>query len=242
MKKIISTSFALAAGIVLVHAQGTISLQEDLGTVITNGTSIGEGTGNAYLGTGSYYYDVLDMSAAAWAGLSSQQRAGADNLLANPTDVAFWTDSGVTGVNAGSLTAGGIKGLGGAVGSTAANWAAPTSVPYSSASGYDYYIVVGWSADMGTGWATLSSEMSNGALPSGGWFGETVVMYNYAGGGSVDLYAPNVFAPSSFTGLSGSGYDGSNPALTLLPVPEPTTLALAGLGGVSMLFLRRRKS
>jgi len=30
--------------------------------------------------------------------------------------------------------------------------------------------------------------------------------------------------------------------LLLAPVPEPTTLALAGLGGLSMLFLRRRKA
>jgi hypothetical protein len=42
-------------------------------------------------------------------------------------------------------------------------------------------------------------------------------------------------------------WPGSNAAgqafnLYLQPVPEPTTLALAGLGGLSMLFLRRRKS
>jgi len=33
-----------------------------------------------------------------------------------------------------------------------------------------------------------------------------------------------------------------NQNLLLAPVPEPTTLALAGLGGLSMLFLRRRKA
>lgn len=36
------------------------------------------------------------------------------------------------------------------------------------------------------------------------------------------------------------GVDFTN--ISISPVPEPTTLALAGLGGISMLFLRRRKA
>jgi hypothetical protein len=35
---------------------------------------------------------------------------------------------------------------------------------------------------------------------------------------------------------------GNSQNLLLAPVPEPATLALAGLGGLSMLFLRRRKN
>lgn len=65
MKKIILTSLALVAGALFTHAQGTISLQEGKGVVVTNGSSIGEGTGNAYTGLGSYFYDVLDMTATS---------------------------------------------------------------------------------------------------------------------------------------------------------------------------------
>lgn len=146
----------------------------------------------------------------------------------------------MTGVNSGALTTGGISGLGGVTGSTAANWAGPTGPTYASAPSYDYYVLVGWSANEGASWSTVSCEIQNSTLINPGWFGESVVLYNYAG--EATLNAPNVFSPSAFTGLAGSGYSGSNPALTLLPVPEPATLALAGLGGVSMLFLRRRKS
>ena len=247
MKKLVLTCVAALTGATLVHAQGSISLQETTtGTVITNGTAIGGGTGNAASG---YDYEILDMTSTSWNSLSGNQQTGADSLLANPSDVSLWTDSGVSGVAA-AVTKGGITGLGGATGSAAQNWAAPTSnltpggdpSAYYTASGYDYYVVVGWSTSLGTTWSTVSSAL---ASASSGYFGMSSVFYNYAGGSG--LGAPNVFSPSTTTSLPGSG-TGSGPVqpeLTLMAitvVPEPTTLALAGLGGISMLFLRRRKS
>jgi len=241
MKKLVLTSAVAFMGAVLVHAQGTISLQEGKGVVITNGTSIGEGSGNAYAGNSSYYYDVLDMTSASWNSLSGAQQAAAVNLLANPSDVSLWTDSGISGYNTGSLTAGGINGLGGATGNSAANWQAPTSGSYGAGAGYDYYIVVGWSANLGTTWTAVTTALTQ-AAPANAWFGSSAALYNYAGAGS--LPAPNVFSPTSYTGLAGSGAGASptNPLLVLTPVPEPAALALAGLGGISMLFLRRRTS
>jgi hypothetical protein len=54
------------------------------------------------------------------------------------------------------------------------------------------------------------------------------------------------FTESSIsTGLAPSGYFGDNssgmPAFVVAPVPEPTTLALAGLGGLASLVAFRRK-
>lgn len=248
MKKLVLTSIAALAGATLVHAQGTISLQEaQAGTVITNGTAIGGGTGNAASG---YDYEILDMTSASWAGLSGNQQTGADSLLANPSDVSLWTDSGVSGAAA-SLTKGGIVGLGTGAGTSAANWAAPTSsntpggdpTAYYTAAGYDYYVVVGWSTSLGTTWSAVSSAL---ASATSGYFGMSSVFYNYGGGSG--LSAPNVFSPAATTQLPGSGTGTTgqvNPEITLMAitvVPEPTTLALAGLGGISMLFLRRRKS
>jgi hypothetical protein len=242
MKKTILTSLAVISCAFLSQAQGLISLQETTtGTVFTNGPVLGEGNGPVSKSPSSYYYDVLDMTAASWAGLTPAQQAGAQNLLANPSDVALWTDSGVTGINA-TLTGGGISGLGGTTGTTAANWAAPTDNTYDSAPSYDYYMVVGWSANEGTSWSTVGDEIENDSFPAIGWYGETQVMYNYAGGGPDNVAAPNVFSSSSFTGLAGSGSGATNPELTLEPVvPEPTTLALAGLAGLSVIFLHRRK-
>jgi len=241
MKKLALASIVALTGTMLVHGQGTISLNEGKNVVITNGTSIGEGSGVAYAGNSSYYYEVLDMTSASWNSLSGAQQAGAVNLLANPSDVSLWTDSGISGLNTGALTAGGIAGAGGATGISAANWQAPTGSAYGSGAGYDYYIVVGWSANLGTTWTAVTTALTQ-AAPANAWFGSTAALYNYAGAGS--LPAPNVFSPSSYTGLAGSGAGTTptNPLLILTPVPEPAALALAGLGGISMLFLRRRKS
>ena len=63
------------------------------------------------------------------------------------------------------------------------------------------------------------------------WEG-AVVMNNPAAG-----YDPSTSPVNNMT--SEYPADGQN---IILPVPEPTTLALAGLGGLSMLFLRRRKA
>lgn len=243
MKKLALASIVALTGTMLVHGQGTISLNEGKGVVITNGTSIGEGSGNAYAGNSSYFYEILDMTSTSWNSLSGGQQAGAVNLLANPSDVSLWTDSGVSGLNTGALTSGGIAGAGGATGVSAANWQVPTGSAYGSGAGYDYYIVVGWSANLGTTWSQVTTALTQVA-PANAWFGSTAALFNYAGGGT--LTAPNVFSPSSFTALAGSGAGTTpaNPELALSPVPtpEPTALALAGLGGISMLLLRRRKS
>ena len=229
MKTLILTALALTAGLTLAHAQGTINIVTTVATVETNGPTIGAAAGTAW------DYEVLDMTSTAFAALSSPHQAGAYGLLANPTDVSLWTDSGVSGFGQ-NLHAGGINsGLAG--NATAANWAAPTSnvVGYSSAPSYDYYTVLGWNASAGN-WATVEPLLASGEEPA--IFGQTAIAYNYAGGNGLPSVA--LFGPSG-TGLAGSGGLPTTGAL-ILTSPEPTTLALAGLGGIAMLFLRRRKA
>lgn len=239
MKKLVLTSLAMAAGVTLSHAQGTISLNTTAAEVYTNGASIGEGIGAA-AGSSQYDYEVLDMTSSAYAALTSGQQAGVYDLIANESDLSLWTDSGVSGTT--GLQAGSIKS---ATTSTANNWAAPTSSSgYTSAASYDYYTIIGWNSALGS-WATVEADLNAGTLGSmTGFFGQTAVAYNYAGGGASGLGAVGLFDGSAVTGLAGSGGLPSSDALTLyaIPVPEPTTLALAGLGGLSMLFLRRRKA
>jgi hypothetical protein len=75
--------------------------------------------------------------------------------------------------------------------------------------------------------------------PSGGYSGGGGGGYGYAGGGGgsyIDLSALAVI-----TQISGiASPDGSpNGEIIITEVPEPTTLALVGLGGLLLLLLRR---
>lgn len=82
-------------------------------------------------------------------------------------------------------------------------------------------VVVGW--DNLTGGTTLeSAEAANAAL---GW-------------SSAFSYTTGASSSTPVDTLNTAGFT----AFGVSPTPEPTTLALAGLGGLSMLFLRRRKA
>jgi hypothetical protein len=198
MKKLALTVLALAAGIALIRAQGTISINTTLAEVYTNDGmgDVGPITG----AVGSYLFEVLDMTQSMYASLTAQEQAAAYNLLEYPSDVSLWTDSGVSGANA-PLHPGGIN----SPTATANNWAAPSSgMGYSTAGSYDYYTIVGWSANMGPNWSTVSSEL--GAATLFGWFGQTGLAYNYAGDPNNAPFPPvNLFSSSAATGLAGSG-------------------------------------
>jgi len=176
MKKLVLTSVAVMAGALMAHSQGYIALSDATAdTVQTNGSSIAEGTGKLFNGASGYYFEVLDMTAASYTGLSSGQKTAADDLqvAGGSTAVSLWTDSAVSGVNTTGLTGGGVSGLGGASGTTAANWAAPTAnTGYNTAANVDYYVIVGWSANEGTTWSQVSGELTSGTWTSvaNGWF------------------------------------------------------------------------
>jgi hypothetical protein len=240
MKKLILTGLAMVVGAVLAQAQGTIAIQIGSGTVVTN-TGTVSGATRGTTGT-AYNYELLDITQSQYSGLTGAQQSGIYALAANQADISLWTDSGISGGNASQVTsAGGIAGLGGAGGTSAANWSAPSGASYGPA--IDYYTIVGWSASLGS-WSTIQSELNAGSLVTGlnQFFGQTATAFNYSGGGPSSLPAVNAFSGSAATGLAGSGIQTDAGALVLQAVPEPATLALAGLGGLSMLFLRRRKS
>ena len=233
----------LVTGAFLAHSQGLVSLEASVrGTVDTNnGVASGPATG-----TGQYEFELLDMTAAAWDGLTAGQQAGAQDLLNNPESVSLWSDSGISGDTGPAAVAGEVSGLGGASGTTAANWGAPTGNDYNTGS-IDYYTVVGWSINLGASWSTLGSEISSGTIPISGspeFFGQTPVAYNEAGGGPDSLPQVDVWDNSAQTALAGSGMPDGDVAgdLVLYSMPEPASLALVGLGSLSMLLFRRRKS
>ena len=109
---------------------------------------------------------------------------------------------------------------------------------------------------------TLIPTSSNGTYPSqvgnpgpGFFDGAQCIVPGYSGGPiTFDVYCLGGYTGSSgsFTMAAGirtdgvystfgDGGSGSMPAFTVVPTPEPTTLALAGLGGLASLVALRRK-
>jgi len=94
------------------------------------------------------------------------------------------------------------------------------------------YEVAGWSASLGPTW---KPAWLVGTFAASGFFGISAIASGTAGGGSpVPAPAWNIFGGSGITGFNLSPVGGA-------PVPEPTSMALAGLGAAALLIFRRRK-
>jgi len=116
------------------------------------------------------------------------------------------------------------------------------SLPGNFAQGLDAQIeVVGWTG-------TATSWAAEVASPGGTLLGYGGELFNGASTGPLSWDQPmgsgsgaTPTPPGSLT-TGAAGYGGVNAAgLVLEPVPEPTTLALGGLGVASLLLFRRRK-
>jgi len=236
MKKIL-TIVAVASLSAAAFGQGIINWAGSAGLLIgnVNGTTNSpyETAGGTLSGvnavtpantTSVYYYELL---------------VGANGITSDPTTLsAFgttWLDTGLSAEN--STAANGKLLQSGSSSSAAAN---------TSANGGNYsFIVVGWSANLGTSWSTVLGDLNN-------WSGEysTIVGPAYFG---VSAVGSSAAVASTVTG-TGTPVIGSGPGLIYnpasnpmqldqlgSPVPEPGTLALAALGGLSMLMFRRKK-
>jgi hypothetical protein len=172
------------------------------------------------------------------------------------SDVQVWdgTWTGAAGNTGTAMT--GVNGTGLA---THAGWVTANTVNGQSGSGVQVawgngvtnsIILVGWSTSLGSTWAGVSNILA--AMSIGnyaplttqlagavGFFGETTI-----GNVNPATASPGtpIFATSS-TPLANSDpiFSLNTPMYELVPVPEPATLALAGLGGLSMLLFRRRR-
>lgn len=224
MKKLL-TILAIASAATFAYAQGTVILQNGNAAylVSTNAAAIGGTIGPTAKTALGFDYAVLT---AAYGGPAPST---------SPLDGA-WTGAILTGVNFG-VTAGGISGQGGNPGAPAAGWGAPTGGNYTDGT-ERYFMIVGWSSNLGTTWATVSANLASGwaTLPAGNaFFGTSVIGFGYSGGGPLSLPA------SSLYGVNGSMPGALTSGFQLMAVPEPTTMALAGLAGLSLLLFRRRK-
>ncbi len=89
-----------------------------------------------------------------------------------------------------------------------------------------FYEIAGWASSLG---ATFNPAWLT--TPPNGFFGISGVGSGVAGGGPQSLPPLPVFG----------GTSGIQSGFTLSQVPEPTSMALAGLGAAALLIFRRRK-
>lgn len=150
------------------------------------------------------------------------------STAANPMTTLFgsgaalgttWQDTGLLGHNntfAGRLTIG--SGL------------VANNAPVGSSQSW---LLVAWSSNLGANWSAVSSQLASGNF--GGLSG-------YVGWSTVGVASAAAAPPVLPTVIQGTGGVITSPyTLLATPVPEPTTLALAALGGASLLLFRRRK-
>jgi len=238
MKKIL-TIVAVAGLSAAAFGQGLINWSGSSVNLIgaTNGTAytpfLPQDTGGALTGTTGvtlpntttqYYYELL---------------VGANGITSDPTTLsAFgttWLDTSLSAENSsannGKLTQPGNSS------SVAGN---------TSANGGNYsFLLVGWSGNLGTTWSAALANLNNWSadytsITGPAYFGVSTV------GSSVPVASVATGVGIAVIGAAnGLIYNPSSAPMELdqvgLPVPEPGTLALAALGGASMLMLRRKK-
>jgi hypothetical protein len=177
-------------------------------------TQLGGGAG------GAFYYELLYTTFGG-----TQATIGSLNSLLS------WNDTGLGATNNASGTAGRLNPIAPNT-QAAVPWAVGTT---------DSIVLVGWSANLGTTWGSVSNALATGSYQAllgsqNGFLGISTTGYitgNAANPGN-----------SVFGGVASYGLpiNSLNTQLYLIPtVPEPTTIALAGLGGLSLLLFRRRQ-
>lgn len=189
------------------------------------GGNVGAAGGSAPAGTG-FYYELLYNTAFTEAQVSG---ASAPSNSFATLFGGTWLDAGI-----GATNAVGAGRLSPNPGNTAA------SVPWNQGT-TNNIVIVGWSANLGTSWTTVSNELATGTYI--GILGSQMGYFGVSTAGFETTSPANPGATIIGTAANGTGLPifSLNTPLYLLPVPEPGTLALAGLGGLSLLLFRRRK-
>lgn len=230
MKKLLVT-IGLAAVAAGAFAQGTVNPANSTTTKINtnapaNNIGTTPGVGNTSGAAQGFYYEVLTAPSTVTTVDSSLQ-----GLLSGP-----WSDTSMQLTN--TAVVGRLTGLSGAAG-VVQNW------PQSSR---QTYIIVGWSSNEGSTWASVSAKLAGAVFSGGKWGGGLLLPGGYLGattiqsgtsGTSTGAGALSLFGSTS--SATGSPISTTTDLFLVDIVPEPTSFALMGLGAAAMLIFRRRK-
>jgi len=234
MKKTLLT-LAIIASAAAAYAQGFVYFGNAGNThTSTNsavgGTATGLTAANGGTTATTYYFALFSSSSAP--------SSSAAIVGTSASTYAFQNGSGWTFDNP-SSTSGYLGAAYATNNSTAGQFTATDQDPNNSnqsllASGAaQYFVVVGWSANIGSTLAALESWYANPTVA--GWVGES------AASGSITPAAPGG-SEVSVMGHSAPGIPGFTLGdVTPVPSPEPATMALAAIGGASLLLFRRKK-
>jgi hypothetical protein len=191
------------------------------------GSAVGGSIGAPANGSLNTYYELLYTTFS-----------GTQATITSLSSLLAWNDTGLGATN--------NPASGGRLAVIAPNSAA--TVPWSPGT-TDSIVVVGWSADLGATWSSVSNLLAAAATGNNaplqaqlagalGFLGVSTTGYTTTFDTSTSPGA-TVFATSA--NAQGLPIFSTNTQLYLVPVPEPTTLALAGLGGLSLLLFRRQR-
>jgi hypothetical protein len=239
MKKIttIVSVFGFAAS---VFAQGTINWSAPLTAFIgqtnatayssfvaSTGSPTGGTSGNTVGGaTSLYYYALLTSTGLSAAPTSLSAFTG---TLANS-----WMSTGLTMTN-GTAANGRVSPVGANTAAVCANWADQST---------QNIIMVGWSANLGSTWSAALGNLNNWAVNGAGISGNAYFgVCASVGSQTLSTANPGQTVIGVNSGQINGSLAGSPLVMNLLQVtavPEPSTMALAGLAGLGLLALRRR--
>jgi len=186
-------------------------------------TPVGGATGNTVAGGSSLFYYALLVNTTGTATTTPTTLAG----------LSGWTYSGLAQTN-GSAANGRIN----------PDPVQPSGGVVPSTGGNENFLLVGWSANLvnSTNVATVLFDLNNWSTVGTGITGTA-----FFGISTVATLAPST-SSSSPTAIFGTGliYNPSTApmelyALDVVSAPEPGTMALAAIGGASLLLFRRRK-
>jgi hypothetical protein len=220
MKKIIAI---LAVGVSAISgmSQGLVTINQTSFNITSNSTSIGGGSGVIGGVANSFYFALLTIADPTGSTVLP--------VISSKSDLtSSWINTGITGTNGTGLTASKLIAIGGIPGATGTGLAGGGAT--------NFFVVVGWSAALGSTWSAVASQ-----IQSGNYVNPTALLgYTSVGYGVASDLAPGFSVFGSAAGQIPTTA-GSFVLTPVAPVPEPSTLVLAGLGGLSLLAFRRKK-
>ncbi|HUE37823.1 MAG TPA: PEP-CTERM sorting domain-containing protein [Candidatus Acidoferrum sp.] len=215
MKKLLLTLGAVLGISAGAFAQGSLLIQDmatpDFAGVNTVTTNAQDVTAADYY-TGSMILEIYAVQNSSLSVLQADQSGLLKDSMNLPAALSLLASDGYTQQTINGANSLSLSVSGGVFHvATAQTIGTSSSLPGSGSTVNTDYVIVGI---IGTGEGLLALNPSSTGTPS----------------------------PGTPVNMNGIWPGSSSQAFNLLvPIPEPTTLALAGLGGLSMLFLRRRK-